>query len=669
MPSTTVSITATVQGAIEAFGQAAKAMNEAVSAMKKDLAGLGTESKKSGEETASGFERMEKSLKAFKKEQVGEGKLVGFYVKELAEFTTLSEGAKSALGNLAQVGLALASGSVFGVAFEGIKFIVTAIREHSENAKRELEGLAGAVEKVISKARAAKAGTAAVWADTQMEGGKEAEPEGKRYKEAKDDVEEYKQKEAELNTTLEETRRMHQQGLVDMNAVQMAEEALALIVKAREAAEKQQFESWAKIVQQKKAMKEGLDEVNEAPFVSGVSPGTNPSAKSLQKAEADALRQQQEAEYAQIRAQDEERRRMQQQTYQEGLAALQSEGRVLAQARDARIAARAQELQQILASLDVEEAAVREKYRRGELSAQEEAAQIIALEQQKLEAKRAAYNADLQENLLYTNKKAEINRQVAQAEIEYTRQVTAAQSQLRQQQEANVQNFMQPFVRGFQDGIQKIMTRSITFAQAMRGLFGMLRQAFAQAISQMLSDWVAMLARKLANWVAEKALELAIHQSSETAGTTATVTNATTRTAAHAVEGGAAAGASAASNGPYGWMIAIPVALAVMGGLMALMSSISAAGGYDIPTGVNPVVQAHQEEMILPAKYANPLRRALLGSEGGGLGGSAGPLVVNVHVKGVIDGNHLVRTLTSNEGQRAITAAINKAARNGRKTA
>jgi hypothetical protein len=34
----------------------------------------------------------------------------------------------------------------------------------------------------------------------------------------------------------------------------------------------------------------------------------------------------------------------------------------------------------------------------------------------------------------------------------------------------------------------------------------------------------------------------------------------------------------------------------------------SAWGGYDIPSGLNPVVQAHAEEMILPASIANPLR-------------------------------------------------------------
>jgi len=36
--------------------------------------------------------------------------------------------------------------------------------------------------------------------------------------------------------------------------------------------------------------------------------------------------------------------------------------------------------------------------------------------------------------------------------------------------------------------------------------------------------------------------------------------------------------------------------------------TLSAAGGFDIPSGVNPVVQTHQKEMILPAEYAEVIR-------------------------------------------------------------
>ena len=49
----------------------------------------------------------------------------------------------------------------------------------------------------------------------------------------------------------------------------------------------------------------------------------------------------------------------------------------------------------------------------------------------------------------------------------------------------------------------------------------------------------------------------------------------------------------------------------------------SAAGGYDIPAGVNPMTQLHQEEMVLPASLANGLR-GIIAAGGGKSGGNGG---------------------------------------------
>jgi lambda family phage tail tape measure protein len=54
----------------------------------------------------------------------------------------------------------------------------------------------------------------------------------------------------------------------------------------------------------------------------------------------------------------------------------------------------------------------------------------------------------------------------------------------------------------------------------------------------------------------------------------------------------------------------------------------SAANGFDIPAGVNPITQLHQREMVLPAEYADVIR----GMAGNGGGGS--PVVVNIHNNG-----------------------------------
>ena len=71
-------------------------------------------------------------------------------------------------------------------------------------------------------------------------------------------------------------------------------------------------------------------------------------------------------------------------------------------------------------------------------------------------------------------------------------------------------------------------------------------------------------------------------------------------------------------------------AMSALGGLFdtstrsAEMSRItaqaSAAGGYDIPAGVNPVVQTHAREMILPEHLADVVRNMAAGGGGGGGG-------------------------------------------------
>lgn len=58
-----------------------------------------------------------------------------------------------------------------------------------------------------------------------------------------------------------------------------------------------------------------------------------------------------------------------------------------------------------------------------------------------------------------------------------------------------------------------------------------------------------------------------------------------------------------------GPVLAPIAAAAAFAGVSKLAKNVaSAEGGYDIPKGVNPLVQAHEEEMILPRQYANVIR-------------------------------------------------------------
>lgn len=78
--------------------------------------------------------------------------------------------------------------------------------------------------------------------------------------------------------------------------------------------------------------------------------------------------------------------------------------------------------------------------------------------------------------------------------------------------------------------------------------------------------------------------------------------------AIQAAKAAAAAWAALAKIDPL--VLAPTVAFATLAAVTALGSGIkSAAGGYDIPAGVNPLTQLHAQEMVLPKEHADAIRR------------------------------------------------------------
>jgi hypothetical protein len=78
----------------------------------------------------------------------------------------------------------------------------------------------------------------------------------------------------------------------------------------------------------------------------------------------------------------------------------------------------------------------------------------------------------------------------------------------------------------------------------------------------------------------------------------------------------AGAAASQASSPLIGPALALAALATVSGAVLAMGGSIpSAARGWDIPAGVNPIAQLHEREMVLPAGPADVIRD--LGEQGG----------------------------------------------------
>ena len=179
-----------------------------------------------------------------------------------------------------------------------------------------------------------------------------------------------------------------------------------------------------------------------------------------------------------------------------------------------------------------------------------------------------------------------------------------------------------------------------------------------------------------------KAAETAVHATAESAKTGATVAGAATRTATEAAASTAAKGFSIstaltdiasnavrAATGAYAAIAGIPVvgpvlapaaAAAALYGVYALGKSMfSAEQGFGSVPYDGAVTELHKEEMVLPAKYANPLRDGLV--NGNGLGGGEQPAPeVNLDQTFVnlLDPQAMVDAMQTPAGSRAVLNVI-----------
>ena len=80
-------------------------------------------------------------------------------------------------------------------------------------------------------------------------------------------------------------------------------------------------------------------------------------------------------------------------------------------------------------------------------------------------------------------------------------------------------------------------------------------------------------------------------------------------------------------------------------------AGLSAAGGFDVPSGLNPVTQLHAREMVLPADLSDQVR-ALAGA---GDGGGQRKIVIQA-----VDSQSIERLMRNPAHARALFAAVAK---------
>lgn len=237
-------------------------------------------------------------------------------------------------------------------------------------------------------------------------------------------------------------------------------------------------------------------------------------------------------------------------------------------------------------------------------------------------------------------------------------------------------------------GIQSLMNGTLTWSNATKAVLADMGAFALQTATKELQGWLRIQAIKLARKLGFVGAETAAEASGQAAQTGATIAGEATRTSVTAAGGLARLGLKAAEAikgimmsaweamaGAFKAMVAIPYVgpiLAVGAGAAAfgLVAGLagkikSARGGYDIPSGVNPVTQLHEDEMVLPSQHANTIREmgkalrngASFGAAAAAEGGGAGA-TINISA---IDAKSIQRLLKSNG--RAVASGLQSYAR------
>lgn len=177
-----------------------------------------------------------------------------------------------------------------------------------------------------------------------------------------------------------------------------------------------------------------------------------------------------------------------------------------------------------------------------------------------------------------------------------------------------------------------MLTRAKSFRQAMGGVFSAIRQTFVQEmVSKPLAALMGRFAQEGAMWLANGARQIATQTATSAAVTGLKKVETTENVGMNAIQAAAEAFKAMAGIPYVGPFLAVGAAAAAMAAVYGLMSGMggggsststtttripSAAGGWDIPAGINPLTQLHENEMVLPAEHAQTIRE-MAGQSGG----------------------------------------------------
>jgi hypothetical protein len=253
---------------------------------------------------------------------------------------------------------------------------------------------------------------------------------------------------------------------------------------------------------------------------------------------------------------------------------------------------------------------------------------------------------------------AKITADKAALEKDYADKIKKIDQSIHAERMKTVKQYLQPVTQAFDNSINGMLKGTMTFKQAMGNVGKAIKDSAINAARETLKNWIQTEASKTAATIMANLTRTNSDKGAAQESVLSTAWAAGKNILAAAWEAAANVYKSVASIPYVGPFMAPAMAIGaatVIGGYVGRIAS--AAGGYDIPAGVNPLTQLHEKEMVLPAKHADVIRSL---SEGG-TGGGAQPVNVNISA---VDARSVKRLFMDHGG--ALTDSIRAQARNFR---
>ena len=201
--------------------------------------------------------------------------------------------------------------------------------------------------------------------------------------------------------------------------------------------------------------------------------------------------------------------------------------------------------------------------------------------------------------------------------------------------------------------VKGLVNGTTTWGKAFKQVQQSITDSFIDMGMKMVTDWLKKQVMMTLFHQTQKAAQLVTETTTAAASKAITSATGLVQIGTAAALGGANAASTAAQTPFIGWSMAIPAGLAVMAAIMGMKGGIGgAAGGYRVPSTINPITQLHRGEHVLPSELAQKYERGATG--GGGL---------TVNINGAMDSQSIEQHLRA-QGPR-YTSMLRLQARRG----